>query len=142
VGGGKIRSFLGTYAEFLEESAPASGEPAEDGADDSREQASARAKSHLLRERKRREAEARNLRHRKITPLKQEVTHLEREIEEGSRRLQEMEEEMADPEFYRAASAVEEKLGIYGSLKAEVAAKTERWAELSLRLEELERESG
>jgi ATP-binding cassette subfamily F protein 3 len=149
VGGGGLRSYLGGYGAYLEKkareaeagraaeaAAPSRAEPglAAAGAD------AAAARGRRTREDKRREADLRNERHRRLAPLKRELEALEREIEELGRAVQGLETEMADPDFYRDGARFAQTFRRHRELRAEGDAKLERWQDLSQRLEQMERE--
>jgi len=156
VRGGMIRSYLGDYPDYLakrereareaaaaalaRDAAAARGadagaaspaKPARDAAEDSRPK--------RTKEEKRREAELRNERYRKLTPVKREIESLESELDRLTQQMSALEAQMADPAFYQDGSRFAETFKTYNSVKSVVAAKTERWERLSLQLDELER---
>jgi ATP-binding cassette subfamily F protein 3 len=135
VGGGTLRSHLGSYDAYLERRAREAEAAAAAPAD-----APATATARRTREDRRREAEARNERYRRLAPLKREVGALEREIEAMSDELKALETAMADPEFYQEGARFAETFRRHRELKAVSEAKLERWGELTRRLETLERE--
>jgi ATP-binding cassette subfamily F protein 3 len=142
VGGGRIRSYLGGYLDYLEKKAAeergaaAAARSAPRGTGDAAAPAVRRTK-----EEKRREAEARNARYRKLAPVKDEIGRLERELEDMGRRLARLEAQMADPGQYGDGARFAELYREYGALKGVVESKTERWEALTLRLESMEREA-
>ncbi len=134
------RSFLGGYVDYVarkaREAAIAS-EAAKAGGDDS---VSGAAGARRSKDEKRREAEVRNERYRKLSPVKNEIGRLEADLEKLGREVAHLEEEMAKPDLYQDGARFNEVLKSYGSLRAVVEGKTRRWEELTLRLESLERE--
>ncbi|MFH1681553.1 MAG: ABC-F family ATP-binding cassette domain-containing protein [Candidatus Eisenbacteria bacterium] len=147
VGGGGVRTHLGSYGDYLagkeaaraveKEAAPAAEEPRREAP---REEALEPSRGRRSREAKRRRAEARNERYRKLAPVREELERVTAEIEELERRCAGMESAMARSEFYSQEGDFGETFRSYRELKAEIEEKTERWEELILRLEEMERE--
>ena len=146
VGGGGLRSHLGAYDAYLErkareaEAAAAAAGPPGGDAGGRGPAGPDGAAARRSREDKRREAEARNLRYRRLAPLKGELEALEREIDALGGELRDLETAMADPEFYKEGARFAETFRRHRELTAVNAAKLERWGDLSRRLEELERE--
>ncbi len=131
VDNGKVTEFDGDledYRQWLnraEESDPS--KPAQEKSDNS---ATAR------KERKRREAEARQ----RLTPLRKELTKMEKELATLTQQRETLEQRLAEPELYDAANA--ERLNKLLQEKAELARTTarceERWLELTDTLEQLQ----
>jgi ATP-binding cassette subfamily F protein 3 len=143
VGGGGVRSYLGSYGDYLAKKAAelapaAAARSTASGLADGRPGASPGAPRG--REERRREAEARNARSRALSPLKRQIEKVEREIDELGARVRELEREMAGPDFYRSGAGFEERFKTYGSLKAVIESKTQRWEELTAELERLQRQ--
>ncbi|MFH1277369.1 MAG: ABC-F family ATP-binding cassette domain-containing protein [Candidatus Eisenbacteria bacterium] len=149
VGSGGIHVYLGGYDDYMRrrEAAGSGGAASPDG----RARSAARGEDTLrkgggrpkkTKEERRREAEERNARYRALTPLREEVGALEREIGELVSRLAGIETLMADRSFYEKGAGFAEIFRTFNELKAEIASKTERWEELGVRLEALERELG
>ncbi len=144
VGGGRIRSYLGGYLDYLERKAReerAVAAPAAPSAAAPRAGAPSPPPARRTRDEKRREAEARNARYRKLAPVRDEIGRLERELEEMGRRLARLEAEMASPVLYQDAARFADVFKEYGALRGVVESKTARWEALTLHLETLERES-
>ncbi len=131
VDNGKVTEFDGDledYRQWLnraEESDPS--KPAQEKSDNS---ATAR------KERKRREAEARQ----RLTPLRKELTKMEKELATLTQQRETLEQRLAEPELYDAANA--ERLNKLLQEKAELARTTarceEHWLELTDTLEQLQ----
>jgi ATP-binding cassette subfamily F protein 3 len=132
VGGGGARNYLGTYSEYLEKK-----ERMAETATES--EPSAADVTRRSREDKRREAEERNARYRAVAPLRREVESLEREIEKLEREVTGLETDMARPDVYEDGARFSEAFRRHHDLKAVTQAKLERWAELSKKIEEIER---
>jgi ATP-binding cassette subfamily F protein 3 len=151
VGGGIVRSCLGTYQEYVarkraEEGATAGDTTAAAGAPrdgvtvpPGRGTAPSEV-DRRSREGRRQLAEWRQQRSRRLRPLRQAVEHIEQELEALTERLATLEREMADPEFYASGDRFAATFKDYDRIKAEVEAKTQRWEERLAELEALERE--
>lgn len=87
---------------------------------------------------KRLEAEWRNRLYRMRLPLEQEVQELELKVDEATRRIEEIQKEMGNPELYKSRERVVELQGELARLKANIKEWTERWEELQLKLERLD----
>jgi ATP-binding cassette subfamily F protein 3 len=90
------------------------------------------------REQKRLEAEWRNRFSRLRAPIEASVAHTEAQVEGATRRLDEIQMEMADPALYRDPERVRSLQEEHRNLKAQMAAWTREWEELHLQLENLE----
>jgi ATP-binding cassette subfamily F protein 3 len=168
VGAGGIRSFLGDYGDYAAKKAQEERDrmraTAGDGApprgrDTAGEERGAttsgasiggvatasgardaeEVRQRRTKEDRRREAEIRNERYRALTPVKREIEGLEAELDRLTKQASQLEAEMASPSFYQDGSRFGETLKTYNALKSVIDAKTHRWEELSLRLEEMER---
>jgi ATP-binding cassette subfamily F protein 3 len=141
VGGGTVRSYLGTYPLYVERKRAEHAAAEASAAHPDGEVAHApthRSRALEEKERKRREAEERNHRYKKLKPLKDEVAALETELEELSARAETLEKDLASPDFYEEKSGFEETFREFRSLKAVLESKTRRWEALAVELEELE----
>jgi len=87
------------------------------------------------RDRKRKEAEQRQLRYEKTRPLQQAIERLERDIERSEQRKAALEAVMADPAFYRDGERVKEVTAEYRSLQAELNDQYHRWNDLDKELQ-------
>ncbi|RPJ47569.1 MAG: ABC transporter ATP-binding protein [Candidatus Latescibacterota bacterium] len=152
VAGGAVRVHLGKYGDFLakkeaaraaekaaSEAAAPARRPAE-GSEADLSDAERGARGKKSREERRREAEARNERYRRVAPLRDEIESVLAEIEALERRRGEIEGAMASSDFYAKEADFGETFRAYRELKAEIDSKTARWEELTERLEETERE--
>jgi ATP-binding cassette subfamily F protein 3 len=90
------------------------------------------------KEQRRFEAEKRNTLSRKVKPLKKRLHEFENDIEELEERKMEIEELMADPDFYDDEDRVKEISLEYETVKAESAEKMEKWEEIAGRIEHIE----
>jgi ATP-binding cassette subfamily F protein 3 len=143
VGGGAIRSHLGTYPHYVERKETEHAAAEVSAAHPTGEVVHApthRSRAMEEKERKRREAEERNRRYRKLKPLKEQVAALEAELEELAGRAEALEKSLASPDFYEEKSGFEETFREFRSVKAVLESKTQRWEELALELEALEKE--
>lgn len=135
VSDGRLAPFEGDltdYATWLaQQQRPTdSASPTNDAPTDSAVQTSAAV---ARKERKRQEAEARNL----LAPLRAELRKVEAELERLSHERARLEERLADPTFYTSADpAVRTLPATHAALLKQLAATEERWLELSDRLGE------
>ena len=90
------------------------------------------------KEQRRFEAEKRNTLSRKVKPLKKRLQQFENDIEKLEERKMEIEELMADPNFYDDEDRVKEISLEYESVKVESAEKMEKWEEIVGRIEHIE----
>ena len=90
--------------------------------------------------RKRAEAERRNELSRRTKPIRQRLQALERDIDKGEQRLQEIQQLQLDPTLYEDGDRVRALSEEHGRLSAEVDAMMAKWEELSLRIEAIEAE--
>jgi ATP-binding cassette subfamily F protein 3 len=148
IGGGGVRTHLGSYGDYLarmgaaaEEAKKAGKKPAEEERETETADEKRAAHGRKTREERRREAEERNERYRKLAPARKEVEAATAEIEDLERKRAEMERAMASPDFYAREADFGETFRVYREIQAEIETKTARWEELTLRLEEMEREA-
>ncbi|MEY3465543.1 MAG: hypothetical protein RL603_1141, partial [Pseudomonadota bacterium] len=85
------------------------------------------------KDRKRREAEARN----QIAPLRAAMRRIETELERHNTRRAELERTLADPDFYVQVGAAEQRTTTeaHGQLLKEIAALENRWLEIGESIE-------
>jgi ATP-binding cassette subfamily F protein 3 len=121
---------LADYAEWLAQQQRSSGKS--DGADSGGPVGAASASAATARkDRKRQEAEARNL----LAPLRAELRKVEAELERLAAERGQLERSLADPEFYASADpAVRTLPARHAAVLKELAATEERWLELSEQL--------
>ena len=129
---GKIENFdgtLGDYQTHLIES----GNPASEEESKSDALLSNKGKSPKKQD-KQKEAEIR----KKLKPYKQELNLLEKNIEKLGKKLQKIDEELADPELYETnAPRLQELLKLQGETRKQVDHDEEQWLEKSESLEAL-----
>jgi ATP-binding cassette, subfamily F, member 3 len=90
------------------------------------------------REQKRSEAEWRNRFFRLRAPIESSIAEIEGRVEETTRRLEDIETEMANPELYRSPERVKALRVEHADLKSDIGRWTHQWEEWHLQLEELE----
>ena len=144
---GRLEMFPGNYQDFEQiwKGRVESKEPPEDRdpkdfsrATGSRNGAAGRKSS----QEKRQEAERRNALFRKKTPLKKEIEDLEGRLAGAGAEKERLGKILADPEFYRQGTGIQEAQQGYGRLQKEMETMTERWAEALQQLEGLEAQAG
>ena len=86
--------------------------------------------------RKRAEAEARNHLHKKLKPLKDELAKLEKQVAKLETRLDELVEQMVDPEAYQDGERWQKLSKEHDEVKTKLDKATVRWEEVALQLEE------
>ncbi len=94
------------------------------------------------KERKRQEAEQRQKRYALIRPVQKKIEQVENNIEAKEARKVEIEEAMADPDFYKDGELVREVNQEYKALEQELANAYFRWNELTKELERLDAGQG
>jgi len=96
-----------------------------------------RTDADTQKEKKRREAEARQAVSRDRSRLNQEIEQLETRIDEQEKRLKETEAEMADPQTYSKSERVVELQKQHASIKRELPKLYADWEQKRLQLEDL-----
>lgn len=105
------------------------------------EAASSEPAAKLSRKEQRRlEAERRNALNRKIRPIKQKLQQVEQDIEAKELRKAEIEELMAQPDFYEDNTRVKEVTLEYEEIKKSLTDLLFKWEEYSTQIEEAEAE--
>ncbi len=94
-----------------------------------------RGSAPKTKEQKRREAEARNARHAATKDLRRQIEALDADMEAWTRRIDEIVEQMADPDFYTKEDASSDIIAEHGRLKARLAEAEEKWLDLNEQLE-------
>lgn len=89
---------------------------------------------------KRLEAERRNTLYRLKKPLLDEISSLEKRIDELHTQMDSIQNMLANPETYRNGAKVQDIQKRYGQIKAELSELTLLWEKKSIKLEELEEE--
>ncbi len=136
---GKVRTFPGNVSDYLyrkrQEAEKERIWDKENGRNG--ERGIERSNAELpTKERRRVEAEKRNELSKKLRPLKEELTILEKEISWMESRRKEIERVMADPDFYKNGEEAKNATIEYKSLEGKLENKYFRWGELT---EEIER---
>lgn len=137
---GYIKTWLGNVSYYLDKKR----EERETEEDKTAEQKSEKRKNSdptegmSRKEQRRFEAEKRNTLSRKVKPLKKRLQEFENDIEELEERKMEIEELMADPNFYDDEDRVKEISLEYETVKAESAEKMGKWEEIAGRIEHIE----
>lgn len=95
------------------------------------------SKDHSKKNDKRVEAELRNERNRKLKPIKREIDKLEKKLERLELKKAELEQEMAQPNFYEM-EGYNDKLLEFGQLEKNIEQISEKWMLKQEELEQLE----
>jgi ATP-binding cassette subfamily F protein 3 len=131
--GGRIRTYLGNVSDYTDakkrEEGAAAHAPSRPSGPATNE-----------RDRKRREAEQRQLRYERTRPLQQAIERLEQEIERNEQRKTALEAIMADPAFYRDGERVKELTAEYRTLQGELNDQYHRWNDLDKELQKVQDE--
>ncbi len=90
------------------------------------------------REKKRKEAEWRNRFSQLRAPLETSVAQIEGHVDQATRRLEEIQDEMGNPEIYRDPGRVRALQEEFGSLKSRIAAWSRQWEEFHLKMDSIE----
>lgn len=134
---GHIKTYLGNVSYYLTRKK----EEAEAEATEPSSQKEAQEESQLSRKEQRRiEAERRNELSRQTKPIRKKIEAIEKEIEKKEFRKEEIEEEMAQPDFYDDAENVKKFSLEYDQLKADLTDCYSKWEEYQSRIERIEQE--
>ena len=95
-----------------------------------------RGSAPKTKEQKRREAEARNRAYAALKGHRKRLEELDRQMERDRKRLDEVLETLADPDFYTSEASTSDVIAEHGQLKQRLAAAEEEWLLLSEELEE------
>lgn len=130
---GRIRTFLGNLSDYIstkQKELAAAASPAHEST----------TKSSPLseKERKRIEAQQRQLRYQRTKPIRQQIANIEHVIEAKEARKSEIEELMGHPDFYKDGEKVKEVTAEYKNLERELHDAYFRWGELTRELEKVE----
>ena len=150
VKGGHLREFLGNYDYYLEkveEEERAQRETLSTEAVSQRAARKQRALSEPIptaghrksKEEKRREAEERQKRSARLSPLKERLAEIEQEIHSREARLQEVMGMLSQPSLYREGEKIREVVGEKESIEDQTRALYQEWEEVSLLIEEITR---
>tara|TARA_R110000868_G_scaffold368227_1_gene631223 strand:+ start:62002 stop:63969 length:1968 start_codon:yes stop_codon:yes gene_type:complete len=136
---GRIKTYLGNVSYFLDKKKEEAQQSSA-----SKEQPKVKVQtqeSDLSRkEAKRLEAQKRNELNKRIRPIKQNLDKVESDIEKKETRKTEIEELMAQTDFYEDADRVKEVSLEYESIKSELTNLMFKWEEYSGQIEEVESE--
>lgn len=140
---GRIKTYLGNVSYFLDkkkEEAELANAPKVKEKTNAKEKEQERNQDSNLsrKEAKRLEAQKRNELNKKIRPLKQQLDKVESNIEKKETRKTEIEELMAQTDFYDDADQVKETSLEYESLKNDLTNLMFKWEEYSSQIEEIE----
>lgn len=141
---GRIKTYLGNVSYFLDKKK----EEAEQQTNENQQKIKAQAKSDAQdsevsrKEAKRLEAERRNALNKKIRPIKHKLEKVEKDIETKELRKAEIEELMAQTDFYDDNEKVKEVTLEYEELKKSLTDLMYQWEDYSNRIEAVENELG
>lgn len=133
---GEIKTWLGDVSYYLDKKAEQEeiSQPVPETSKESENNGLSR------REQRRLEAEKRNRLSKKINPLKKRLQKLENEIEEYENRKDQIEEMMAQPDFYDDSEKVKEVSLEYEEIKQNLNESFNKWEEIAGRIEFIEEE--
>ncbi len=104
---------------------PARAEPSDDG----------RARQGTRADRRRREAEERNARHRSTRDIRKRLQEVERTWERAEARVVELQQQLADPAIYAESQRVQALVAEHDAAKDKAATLMSEWEQLSVQLE-------
>jgi ATP-binding cassette subfamily F protein 3 len=130
---GQAAEYWGNYSDYMEkrEKEEKSVHPEE------QEVFQKRSDADTQKERKRKEAEARQAVSRDRNRLNKEIERLETQIDELEQRLNDIEAEMADPQTYSKSERVVELQKQHASIKRDLPSLYDEWEQKRLQLEDL-----
>ncbi|MAO65470.1 MAG: ABC transporter ATP-binding protein [Balneola sp.] len=135
---GYIKTYLGNVSYYL--ARKKEEEAAAEAAEESVQQQEQETNQLSRKEQRRIEAERRNARNRQTKPIREKIEKVEKEIEELESRKKEIEEAMAQPDFYDDEEKVKKFSLEYDQLKADLTDRYSQWEEYQQRLEVIEEE--
>jgi ATP-binding cassette, subfamily F, member 3 len=130
---GAVKTYLGNVSDYL--SAKQKEISVQEGAAVSEEKQARQSE----KERKRMAAEQRQKRYEQTRPLRQNIEKIEKTIEKHERRKHDIEQVMADPDFYKDGVRVKEIMDEYKTVEGQLSSEYFRWNELTKELERLEK---
>ena len=134
---GRIRTYLGNVSYFLDKKK----KEAEQNDERQKTKEESTSSNTLTRKEERRiEAERRNALNKQVRPIKQKLEKVEKEIEEKEIRKSEIEELMAQTDFYDDNDKVKEVTLEYEELKKSLTDLMYQWEDYSNRIEAVESE--
>ena len=139
MGGGRLDSFPGNYVDYLSKKRGEAAEKKKRPRTKTPPVVQKEGGGKTDRNKRRREAEHRNVLYRKLRPLRDEMIKLEEAIEEREGRIRTRETELADPETYSSGDGdrVKNLQLDHAYLKHEVEDLMSRWVELNDAIEKL-----
>ncbi len=139
VGGGRLDSFPGNHDDYLRKKRGEEAEREKRSRTRTSPQPQREGGGRTDRQKRRREAERRNVLYRKLKPLRDEMVRVERAIETREERIGAMEKDLADPETYSSGDGdrVKSLQQDHAYLKHEVEELMARWVELNDAIEKL-----
>jgi ATP-binding cassette subfamily F protein 3 len=114
---------------------PTAGRDAQAAASPRDEQSAPAGSKARTRGERRAVAEARQRKSRELAPLRARLAEVEAEIGKAERRIQDLTDQMANPELYRDGDRVREVARERKALQDQVASLYGKWEELAMRLE-------
>lgn len=133
----ETNTYLGNVSYYLEKKK----EEKEQQTDQPKKDEQKDKETSLSRKEERRiEAQIRQKRSKKLKPYKQEFEQKEEAIEKLESRKNEIEDQMAEPNFYDDSEQVKDISMEYEKLKAELVEEYSRWEELAEKISEIEEE--
>lgn len=136
---GTIKTYLGNVSYYLDKKKEEAEE--EQKNIELRTSNSEQSSGTLSRKEQRRlEAERRNELNKRIRPIKNKLESVEKEIEQKEERKSEIEELMAQTDFYDDSERVKKTSIEYETIKKELTDLMYKWEEYSMRIEAVEEE--
>lgn len=134
---GSLRTFLGNVSYYLDKKKE---EEQQEDTDHSERTRAKQTEGLSRKEQRRLEAERRNELNKKIRPVRKKIERVEKEIELKESRKSEIEEAMAETNFYDDTEKVKEVTLEYEMLKKELTDLMYKWEEYAMRIESIENE--
>ncbi|MBC8282475.1 MAG: ABC-F family ATP-binding cassette domain-containing protein [Nitrospinae bacterium] len=136
VANGKVCEYDGNYSEY--EQAKLKEEPIEARVKSTEK--TSPANSSLEKERKRKEAEERNLRYKKLKPLEKRLAEVESRLEVLMMENEQLESKLAEPDIYESdqKDRLMKTMEQQRSLKEEEQALMKEWDELTISIEQIQ----
>ncbi|TYP91710.1 ATP-binding cassette, subfamily F, member 3 [Fodinibius salinus] len=132
----ETNTFLGNVSYYLEKVREREDEQKESASNEN----SSQDKTLSRKEERRLEAQKRQQKYEKLKPLKKQIDPLEEDIELMEARKEEIEELMAESDFYDDQEQVKEISVEYEKLKAELVETYAKWEELATEMSKIEEE--
>lgn len=133
----KTNTYLGNVSYYLEKKKEEEEQQTDQPTNDEQKD---KGTSLSRKEERRIEAQIRQKKSKKLKPYKQEFEQKEAAIEKLESRKNEIEDQMAEPNFYDDSEQVKDISMEYEKLKAELVEEYSRWEELAEKISEIEEE--